>query len=165
GRTRPQGDGAPEERGQACRGTRIVRGHGGAVGQGDLDRRHRLALGLSQVARAAQHELGELLAAADLARGLVPDRPAAVAKETRRAECRPLEMLTAHRLHGIAPQLADRADDRHARRLPSIPPRWRGRPGDATAAMWRSSSMPTWTPSTLRWSSAIARSCAGDPSS
>src|SRR5262249_51562902 len=75
------------------------------------------------VARGAEQELRELLRTSDFARGLVADRPAAIAGNAARTERARGEPLAAHRLDRIAPDLRDVSDDHGGLLVPGSPHR------------------------------------------
>jgi hypothetical protein len=104
----------PADGGEPCVHRGVVGADAGAAGQRDLGRRHVVRVRLGAVARRTLHEHRQLLRTADLARVLVAEREAPVARDALRADGAALEPLAGHRFHRVAPHLDDRADARHA---------------------------------------------------
>jgi carboxymethylenebutenolidase len=94
----------------ALRCTLVRRAQPRAVRKRDLGRGHTAERRLLEVARAATHERRDFLGAANSPALLVAHGPGAIPGNTVRAELRLLDALAEHRLHGVAPQLADPSD-------------------------------------------------------
>src|SRR5439155_21331097 len=111
---RPERDAPAEERTETLDGLGTVAPHPFAVRQRDLRGRDAAVRGLLGVPRRTEEELRELLRAPDLARRLVADGPAAIARDPPGAELAPRQAFAAHRLDRIPPDLRDAADDHGA---------------------------------------------------
>ena len=106
----PERDATADELAEPCRDVGRIRPHAEAVGKDDLRGRDAVGGRLLDVSRGRQQQYRKLLRAADLTRRLVRDRPAAVAGDTEVPEVTRPELLAAHRLHWVPPDLDDAAE-------------------------------------------------------